>query len=277
MKKEVKLTKKILRILKKLNCREYLHHFGPKKFKFADHLTALLVMQICKLSLRRVEQFLTLFDVKVPTYSAICKCRKRIAMKIWNSLLRATANFEHFSVAVDSTGFARANPSFHFLKRINCKKPVKRFAKLSVFFDLPSRKFTALKVRVKPRHDMKDINYLLKMSFPTEKLFGDSAYDAESLHEICFERKIQTIIKPRKNVKKGFYRRKQMKNYSEKEYHQRSLIESGFSSIKRKYGSSVSGKSWRSVNSEIYCKAIAHNLNLCAKRFSTVPSPYKNL
>ena len=75
-------------------------------------------------------------------------------------------------------------------------------------------------------------------------------------------KKIQTIIKPKKNVKRGFYRRKQLKNYSDEEYHQRSLIESGFGSLKRKYGSNVSGKCWKSVNSEIYCKAISHNLML---------------
>jgi len=53
-----------------------------------------------------------------------------------------------------------------------------------------------------------------------------------------------------------------MKNYSEKLYHQRSLIESGFGSLKRKYWSSVSGKSLASINTELSCKAIAHNLNL---------------
>ena len=262
MKKEVKLTKKIYQLLEQLNQREYLHHFGPKKYKLIHHLTALLLKEVLKCSFRRCENLLKIFDIITPTYSALCKCRKRIPIFLWNSLLKLTAGISHNSVAVDSTGFARTNPSYHYIKRIDSKNPVKRYAKLSAFFDLPTRKFTALKVRVKPRHDMKDINYLLNQSSPKEKLFGDSAYDAESLHEKCFGLKIQTIIKPKNNVKKGFYRRKQMKNYSEQEHHQRSLIESGFGSLKRKYGSSVSGKCWKSVNSEIYCKAISHNLIL---------------
>jgi transposase len=176
--------------------------------------------------------------------------------------LKSTANFEHFSVAVDSTGFSRTNPSHHYIKRIDRKNPIKRYAKLSAFFDLSTRKFIALKIRVRPRHDVKDINYLLKLSSPTEKLFGDSAYDAELIHEICLSKQIQTIIKPRKNVKRGWARKRQMKKYSETEYHQRSLIESGFGALKRKYGGNVSGKKWKSVNSEVYCKAICHNLNL---------------
>ena len=263
MKKEVKLAKKILRILKQLNQRDYLHHFGPKKYKFYQHAFALLMKEVLRCSFRRCENILKMFDVITPTYSALCKCRKRIPIQLWNSFLKITSGINHDSIAVDSTGFARTNPSYHYIKRIDSKNPVKRYAKLSAFFDLPTRKFAALKIRVKPRHDMKDINYLLKQVSPSEKLFGDSAYDAESLHEKCFGLKIQTIIKPRKNVKKGFYRRKQMKSYSEKEYHQRSVIESGFGSLKRKYGGNVSGKSWRSVNCEIYCKAISHNLMLC--------------
>lgn len=262
MKKQTKLLIKIQRLLKQLNQREYLHHFGPKKYKLQQHLIALLVMQICRMSFRRVEKFLFLVGISVPTYSALCKSRKRIPVSLWNLLLNHTMNLSSEKVAVDSTGFSRTNPSFHYIKRIDRKNPVKRYAKLSAFFDLPTRKFIALKVRVKPRHDIKDVDYLLRKRGDIKSLFGDSAYDAESVFEKCFELKIQTIIKPRKNVKRGFYRRKQMKNYSDEVYHQRSLVESGFGSLKRKYGGCVSGKNWRTINSEIYCKAICHNLNL---------------
>ena len=121
MKKPTKLYRKILRILKKLNQREYLHRFGPKKYKFCQHIFALLMMQICKLSLRRVENFLILLEIEVPTYSALCKSRKKIPMNLWNFLLRETTNLSSTNVAIDSTGFSRTNPSFHFVKRIDSK------------------------------------------------------------------------------------------------------------------------------------------------------------
>jgi len=261
-KKEVKLVKKLELMLKQLNQREYLHHFGPKKFKFVNHALALLMKENMKCSFRRVNLLLDQLGIKVPTYSALCKSRKRIPISLWNSLLKITSGINHKVVAVDSTGFSLSNPRYHYVKRINRREPVKSYAKLSTFLDLKNKEFTALKIRIKPRHDIKDIDYLLRNSSPSEKLIGDSAYDAESLHEKCFESSIQTIIKPRKNVKKGFYRKKQMKNYSEKEYHQRSLIESEFGATKRKYGSYVLGKSSSSIKSEIYCKAICHNLML---------------
>jgi len=186
-------------------------------------------------------------------------------------LLQLTAGESHEEIAIDSSGFSKTNPSFHYVKRIDRTKPVKSFAKFSALFDIRNKKFCAINVNEKRRHDIRDFKPLIN-SVDAEKLFGDSAYDAEWLHEYCFERRIQTIIKPRKNVRKGFYRRKQMKNYSEEEYHQRSLIESGFSALKRKYGGNVSAKLIRNVRAELYCKAIAYNISLTGRRFSTEPN-----
>lgn len=270
MEKQTKLLIKIQLLLKQLNQREYLHHFGPKKFKLEQHLTALLAMQICRMSFRRIEKFFFLIGISAPTYSSLCKSRKRIPISLWNFLLKATIDFDNFSVAVDSTGFSRTNPSFHYIKRIDSKNPVKRYAKTSALFDINRRKFIALKARVKPRHDIKDVDYLLK-NRKIKLLIGDSAYDAESLFEKCFNKKIRVIVKVKKNSKKGFYRRKILKDYSNEIYHQRSMIESGWSSLKRKYGGNVLGKNWKSINAEIYSKAICHNLNLFNQRFSTEP------
>lgn len=102
-------------------------------------------------------------------------------------------------------------------------------------------------------------------------LLADKAYDAEWLHEYCFNKGIKTIIPKKINVIRGRFRKKQQNNFSLENYHQRSNIESGFSAIKRKYGSSVLGKSLNAVNSELSCKALAHNLNLFSNRFSTEP------
>ena len=261
-KKEVKLVKKLSSLLKQLNCREYLHYFGPKKYKFKQHAAALLLKEACQLSFRRASSVLSMLGLVVPSFSALCKMRKRIPHWIWEKLLRLTSGMKYEQVAIDGTGFSRTNPSHHYVKRINRWKPVKSYAKLSALFDIKNKKFCAIRIRTKPRHDIKDAKYLLKRVEIQTTLLGDTAYDAEWLHQWCFERGIQTQIKPRKNVRRGFYRRKQMKNYSDEKYHQRSLIESGFGSLKRKYGGSVSGKSIVSVKPEIYCKAIAHNLGL---------------
>jgi len=261
-KKEVKLVKKLNGYLKQLNCRSYLHHFGPKKYKFVHHALALLLKESLKSSFRRIEILMDLLDIKVPTYSALCKSRKKIPTELWNSLLKLTAGETSGVTAIDGTGFSRTNPSFHYVKRIDAKKPVKRYAKLSALFDIKRKKFLALRIRAKPRHDVKDVKPLLRQSKMIESALMDSAYDSESVFEYCWNRNIRAIVKPKKRAKKGFYRKKQRRYFSEEEYHQRSLIESGFGSLKRKYGGSVSAKKSKNLKTEIYCKAICHNMGL---------------
>ena len=262
MKKEEKLVKKVEHLLKQIGCPRWLHHFGPKKYKFLQHALALLLKETCKFSFRRISNMLSMLGFEAPSYSALCKMRKRIPLWIWNSLLKITAGINNFDVAIDGTGYSLANPSSYYVQRIDRKKPVKRFTKLSALYSIKSRKFIGLRVRARPRHDVKDVGYLLKRCKNIKKLYADSAYDAEWIHKLAYEQNIVAIIKPKKKAKKGFYRKKQIKNYSEKEYHQRSLIESGFSSIKRRYGTSVLSKSLVTQRAEIYCRAIAHNISL---------------
>jgi hypothetical protein len=267
MKKQNKLLIKIQRLLEKLNSREYLHHFGPKKYKLKEHLFALLFMQITKMSFRRASFLLIELGFFVPSYSALCKSRKRIPPSLFEKLLNQTITEIPENVAIDSTGISVQNPSAHFVKRIDRKNSVKRFVKLSAFYDIDSRKFLAIKVRTKPRHDVKDFPSLFRQKHQFKNLFADTAYDSEKIHGTYFNKRIQTFIKPRKNVRKGFYRRKQMKNYSEKIYHKRSLVETGFSVLKRKYGGYTLTKNASSAKAEMYLRAIAVNINLRQIKF----------
>ena len=269
--KQTNLSIKIKRLLKQTKFPEYLHHYGPKKFKLQDHIEALLLMEICKSSLRRTEKISKLFGKNSPTYSALCRSRKKIPLELWQRLLRITAGLSTGEVAIDGTGFNKTNPSFHYLKRIDGRNP-KNFAKLSALMDLKTKKFLAMRIRTSPRHDMQDVKYLLKRCKAVKTFYGDKGYDTEWLHELCFWKGIKTIIKTRSNVRIRGFRKKQMKNYSDAQYAQRSLIECGFSCIKRKYGGMVGAKKIQGLRTEIYCKGIAHNLNLCKIRFSTKPS-----
>lgn len=252
---------KIKRLLKKIKYPEFLHKFGPKTYKLENHISNLLIMQVCQTSLRRTEIIANLFGQKCPTYSALCKSRKRIPIELWQKLLKLTAGLSSGKVAIDGTGFSKANPSFHYLKRIDGSNP-RNYTKLSVLLDLKTKKFLAMRIRTTPRHDMQDVKYLLKRISDVKVFCGDSGYDAEWLHEMCYWRGIQTFIPPRKNVRIRKFRKKQMEKWDKKEYNLRSNVESGFSAIKRKYGGDVRAKRIGGMRSEILLKGIAHNLGL---------------
>lgn len=250
---------KIKRFLKKSGYPEFLHRFGPKTYKLIDHISSLLIMQSCQLSLRRVSFYV---KGKCPTYSALCKSRKRIPLELWQKLLKITSGLSSGKIAIDGTGFSRANPSFHYLKRIDNKSP-QGSAKLSALFDIQTKKFLVMRIRSKPKHDMRDVNYMLKRTPEIRTFYADKGYDSEEIHELCYWNGIQTFIPPKKHVRLRKFRRLQMKNWDKEEYNLRSNIEAGFSAMKRKYGSSVRAKKAPGLRSEIICKGIAYNLNLC--------------
>lgn len=261
MKQLTNLKIKIKRFLKILDYPEFLHRFGPKTYKLEDHISNLLLMQICKSSLRRTELIANLFGNKCPTYSALCKRRKKIPLELWQRLLRLTSGLSSGKVAIDGTGFSKSNPSFHYLKRIDGQTP-KNYAKLSALLDLETKKFLIMRIRTTPRHDMQDVKYILKRGDKIKEFYADKGYDSEELHEFCHWSGIQTYIPPKKNVKLRRFRRIQMKKWDERKYHKRSNVESGFSAIKKKYGSSVNSKRIEGQRVEIMCKGICHNLNL---------------
>lgn len=249
-------------MLKKLKCKPYLHHYGPKKYNFLEHIFALVVKESCQMSFRRLHKFLTSIGIKCPTYSTLCKSRKRIPLKLWQKMLQLTAGISSGEVAIDGTGYSKDNPSFHFIKRIDRKVPTKNHVKLSALVDVKTKKFRAIRARVKSRHDMQDVKYLLKQDNSIKVLYGDAGYCAEWLHELCYWKGIKTVIKSRRNSRRGHFRKKQSKNFDEFNYNVRSNVESAFSAIKRKYGSSVCAKKVFGLRAELYLRVILHNMDL---------------
>ncbi len=156
-KKEVRILKKLELLLKQqLNQREYLHRFGPKKYKLKHHLFALLIMQAYQLSLRRVEIMLETFGVLVSSYSALCKSRRKIPSVIWSKLIYLTSGLQHENAAIDMTDFSRTNPSQHYLRRCFSDMYRKGYAKTSMIYDVDRHKVIALHTKIKLRHELRD-------------------------------------------------------------------------------------------------------------------------
>jgi hypothetical protein len=261
MTKESKLVNKVKRLLRRLGCPRWLHHFGPKKYEFCQHLTALLVRYYCRLSYRRVKSLFDLLGIICPSKSALQFTTEKISSIFWQKMLSITCPAPYL-IAIDSTGLSRTNPSYHYIRRIDGIMP-KVPVKLSAALDTKRKKFCAAKIRVKPAHDIRDAKNLLQKSKP-KSVVADKAYDANWLHEYCKEKRIKAHIpirnwgKPRR--KNMSPRIKASKKFNIKTYHRREMIESSFSSIKRKMGSSVSSKKAKTIRTEIYGRLICHNI-----------------
>ena len=257
MTKEEKLIKKVKRLLRRLGMPRWLHHFGPKTYEFYQHIVALLVRAFCRLSYRRTAELLDLLGKTCPSKSALQYTAKKLSSAFWQSLLRATCG-DPYIVALDSTGLSRTNPSYHYLQRIDGKIPQKH-VKLSCSLDTRNKKFCAAKIRVIPRHDSKDAKGLLEACLPKIAV-ADKAYNVESLYRFCEEEGILLMSPQKKNVKRGYARRKMQKLFRTRTYNRRQLVEAGFGSTKRKYGASVSSRTCRTIRSEVYSRLVCHNL-----------------
>jgi len=264
MKKETRLVNIIKGLLRRANVPRWLHHFGPKKYEFYQHMLAFFIKQACKLSFRRVVKLLRDLGFDIPSYSALCKMRKRIPFWLWEKIFSLTVPQRSIAVAaIDSTTLSRSNPSWHYIKRIDRKKPIQCPLKLSSVIETNGKKILALRLRAKIVHDVRDVKYLFKRIMNhIDKLTGDTAYDAEWIHELAHERSMVTVIKPRKNVKRGFWRKKMKKHWRTRTYHRRSMIESTFGAYKHKYGASVLARAIDTQRAEVYCAATLHNLSL---------------
>lgn len=258
MVKEVKIIKKVKRLLKRLHCPRWLHRFGPKTYEFYHHLVALLVRHYCKnMSYRRVVKLLSLFDIICPSKSALQYTAKKIPSALWQKVLAVTAGSTHHIVAIDSTGLSRTNPSYHYLKRIDGKIP-KIPVKMSCSLDTQTKKFCAAKVRVLPAHDIKDAKFLLSASTPNIGVL-DKAYPSEKLYKYAHQEGILLMIPQKKNARRGKYRKKMHKQFRRRTYNRRSLVEAGFGAFKRKYGSSVSSKRVKTIRADVHGRLACHN------------------
>jgi len=261
MVKENKLVKICKRLIRRLGCPRWLHHFGPKIYEFYEHFIALCIRFFCRLSFRRVKQLLDLLGIRCPSKSALQYTSEKLNADFWQKVLKITSG-NPYLIAIDSTRFSRTNPSYHYLKRIDGAIP-KVQIKVSTAFDTRKKKFCAAKIRVLPAHDIEDLKTLLEITKP-KVLVADKAYDANWVHEYCEENKIKAHIPLRKYGKpkhKNLSARiRAAKNFNLRTYHRRELAESGNSSIKRKFGVSVSSKKAKTIRTEIYGRLACHNL-----------------
>lgn len=262
MTREAKLVKKVKRLLKRLRCPRWLHHFGPKKYEFWQHLVVLLIRHYCSLSYRRVVKLLDMLGMMCASKSALQYTAERMPKWIWDHALQETVGMKHQVIALDSTEFSRTHPSYHYLRRIDGKMP-KVPVKLSAVLDTKTKKWCAANIRVLPAHDIRDAQMLLERT-QANIFVADKAYDANKLHMFCREQNIEAHIPLRKygksRNKNWTVRRKAALHFRQKTYNRRVMVEAGFSSIKRKFGASVSSKRVKTVRAEIYGRLLAHNL-----------------
>lgn len=254
------LINKIKHLLHKIGAPRWLHQMGPKTYELWQHVLALFIKEECKFSYRRTTQFLRNMGIVCATKSTLQRYAYKLKIPFWQRILDKTVGKINNYGAIDGTCMARTSVSWHYVKRID-DKTTRQGYKLSML-TTTKNKILSIRLRAKLAHDTKDVKYLLKKAARIPKtLLMDKGYDAEWIHQHCKEKKITSIIPPRKNARKGKRRKELKKKFPRRIYNKRSNIESTYHAIKQKYGNNINSKHIKTARTQTYIRAILHNIS----------------
>jgi len=262
MMKKRGLIQKVKHLLQKIGAPKRLHRFGPKLYELWQHVFSLFVKAECQFSYRRTTNFLRNLGFNVATKSTLQRYAAKLRLPFWQTMFNQTISVVSKIASIDATCLEKTRASHHYIKRIDAKIPFGKGYHLSILVGEKS-KILSLRLRKKYCHDIKDVKYLTKrLPNKPEIILMDKAYDSEQLHKYFAQQNIWSIAPVRKNWAKGQLRKKLKDKFPQKLYNKRNRVESIFHAFKQKFGSSVGSKNIGPARTEIYCKAMLHNLFL---------------
>ena len=277
-----KFSKIVDRICEFAQIPKFFRVIQKKTYDNYQHLFLLVAKENTTYGYRKFVE--SLYDSKIPEYislrkiphfTTLQKYAQRLEAKILSLLIFMTRHLfseQGTFFAMDSTGMELDHASAHYCNRIDRQKPVKGFVNLNALSDLYNKIILVTKIRKHRRHDTIDFtpmfNKVKHLDF--DYLVADKGYDSEKNHQLVFESGKNSLISLKKQESpifktKGRYRKKAKRNFEQGLYTQRELAESIFSSFKRKYGSKLRARKFKTQKIELLCKILAYNIEKAIK------------
>lgn len=256
------LDKKAKRLRRQARLPKFLNWYGSKQHPLWQFLLASLVSATYRLSWRRTAKFLREHYGICVHWTTLQKAIAKWPSWVWQALARAsTGDGVCELAAIDGTTFSRANPSEHYLHRIDREGSIGRPVQDVALVDVYRRKFLAWRIRARPKGEKCDIPYLIRSSaMRIELVLMDKGFDSNPLHSWLRDNGIWSIAPVRKGCKRGQYR-KQLRDYFDYGlYWMRNIVEALFSAVKRLFGAHVRAQSWRTQYAELSARFIAYNI-----------------
>jgi transposase len=222
--------------------------------------------------LKESETFKTFFN-DLPGHSVIHRGMKKLSIKYIRKVMNRVTRFlrrKGMNIAVDSTGFRTGNSSIWYDIRIKRKNKRKDCIKLHISIDVDTGIIHWFIMTSSRRHDSPEFKNLIKHLPELGNVLGDKGYSSRKNCQIVADKDGKPYLHFKDNATnkaKGksawIISIREYKNNTEEwlsTYHLRSIVESVFSSIKKRWGSFLrSLKKWMQKK-ELSLKVLSYNI-----------------
>ena len=182
---------------------------------------------------------------------------------------------EYIIIAIDSTGIKVTNRGQWIRDKWGIRKG---YLKIHIAINIKSKKILSMKVTDEHVHDSKALPELIENIIKSDnmvsmgKLFDDGAYEGNNIFRFLADNGIQPCIKVRKNARVRWKKGNTLRNLgviaqrndlqkwkNSVSYGQRWIVETVFSSMKRKFGEYVYSVKLKNMIQEMTLKASLYN------------------
>ncbi len=222
--------------------------------------------------LNESETFKNSFD-DIPGHSVIHREMTKLSIKYIRKVMNRVIRFlrrHSMNIAVDSTGFRTGNSSTWYDIRIRRKNKRKDCIKLHISMDIDTGIIHWFTMTPWNRHDSEEFENLIKHLPELGATFGDKAYpsrknyqlvaDKNGIPFLCFK---DNATNKAKGKPAWIIHIRKFKNDKETwmdTYHLRSIVESVFSSIKKRWGSFLRSRKRWIQKKELSLKVLSYNV-----------------
>lgn len=210
---------------------------------------------------------------ELPGHSVIQRGMKRLSITYIRKVMNRVTRFlrrKKMNIAVDSTGFSTQNSSTWYDIRIERQGKRRDCIKLHISVDIDTGVIQWFTTTPWNRHDSKEFEHLIKHLPDLGNVLGDKAFssrnncqlvaDKNGTPYLCFRTNARSNAKGKPAWIISFRTRKNDPEAWLAVYHLRSIIESVFSSIKKRWGSFLlSRKRWMQKK-ELALKVFSYNI-----------------
>jgi hypothetical protein len=264
--------KLILKVCHQVELPLHFNHLGPKTFTNNQRVALLLLRERWNMSFQRFVEHIS--ETKWVKWLGLNDIPGKSTLHDWANLFGMDKIRTFFSqlltkekpsvMALDGTGLDSYHRSRHYEWRIQAKKTP--HVKLDILIDVETMLIHDFLTRIKPRHDVLFANTSCrKLKHKNVLVLADGAYDSEPLHQLFEERGNELYAPVRKSSRqfpKGRNRRRCVEKHPK--YNKRSLVESTFSVIKKRFGP-LKAKSHFMKKREMAMRMVVYNMERIIK------------